>query len=422
MVKNQKTLFRKLNSSYSLAVCFLTFILYLCVAVLPKFSPGIIQLVQRDLTVREFIQSTNTQYETMLSQSVNTPLFQNHSTYINLNGLMSNLMGQQSANNRVKLKNGHLTGITTDSPSDDTLRSVADNIATLYTKQKGLGKDFLFVMTPCQISKYEDLLPVGYNDTSNDTADRLLALLEERGIACLDLRKSLYKDGISHAEAFFITDHHWTPQTGFWAYSKILEKLHEMGIFSEIDPYYTDPNNFDFTIHEESFLGSSGKRMGIYYAGIDDFCVISPKFKTSITVKYDGDDTDYQGNYPNTVNMDYPKSTFEQKDYFNFNAYGIYGHSDTVPVLRTNENAPEKSKLMLIGDSMTNIPFSLMSLYTSQCFELDMRIINGDYGTEYTSSYHDFEVYYSSFMPDCIVMLINPNGCNDTNVTFPFFS
>lgn len=410
---------KKIHASHCLAVVFVLFILYVGSAALPQLIDTTVSLSKGNLSLREYIRTTDSQYKNMLPLSVYVPTFKNSGTYINVNGLMANLMDQKFTNDRVKLKNGHLTGVTASTPSDEILQSVADNIASLHSKQAERGKHFLFVMTPCQISKFEDLLPVGYTDTANDTADRLLEMLRERGVQCLDLRDALHEDGITHAEAFFITDHHWTAETGFWAYGKIVEKLSALGYVSEVHSDYIDPDNFNFTIHEKSFLGSSGKRMGIFYAGIDDFCVISPKFDTSIQVKYDGDETQYSGSYADTVNIYYPDCMYEQKDYFLFMPYGTYGHSDTTPVLRTNQNAPENTKLMLIGDSMNNVSFSLMSLYASDCLEVDMRYLNKEFGE---IDLADFNSYYQDFNPDTIVLMINPNGCTDTNATFPFFS
>ena len=34
-----------------------------------------------------------------------------------------------------------------------------------------------------------------------------------------------------------------------------------------------------------SYLGSLGRKVGKYYAGLDDFALIYPKFKTSFDVK-----------------------------------------------------------------------------------------------------------------------------------------
>lgn len=401
---------KRITASHLLSFIFISFIFYVGFAAIPQFLCTSLSFFQGDISIRNYIDTVDDQYNGMLPNSKEISLLQNKGTYINLNGFMANTMDQRFMNDRVKLKNGNMAELMEQAPDADWIVDIADNIATVYQHQEARGKNFLFVMTPSQISKYEDLLPTGYVDTINDTADLLLKLLAERGIECLDLRENFAEDGLVAADTFFKTDHHWLPQTGFWAYTKVLDKLQEMGIFSRINTAYTDADSFHFHIYEDSFLGSCGKRTGMYYAGVDDFCVIEPKFDTNITVKYEGDDIYYQGTYADTVNTPIPQYQFEARDYFNFYAYDMYGHSDTFPVLRINENAPEQTRLLMIGDSMNNVPFSLMSLYASHCYELDMRV--------YTE---DFPQFYEEYAPDTVIFMINPRGCADGNTYYPFF-
>lgn len=415
-----KNWLKRLNSSHILAAFFLAYIFYVALAPAPKLLTHI-RILLADAPPPLFpaiVETVDTQYETMLTTEAHKPLLHNNATYINFNGYIAKLLDQTYINDRIKLNNGQMVQLQEEMPPDYLMTAIADNLARVHQHQQDAGKNMLFVLAPTKIIEGEDLLPVGYTDTTNETSDLLLSLLEERGVACLDLRENFREDGMIAADSYFITDHHWLPETGFWAYTQIVEKLVEMGIFSSMDPAYTDEENFHFKVYEDCFLGSSGKRAGIYYAGTDDFCIIEPKFETNITVQYYGDETCYEGSYANVVNNPTIEPLLANKDYFNDNPYVLYGYGDTDPALRLNESAPEKTKLMLIGDSYNNVPFSLMSLYASSCYEIDTRTLSGEFPS---AEPVNFETLYNEYQPDTIIFLIQNKGCMDNNVTYPFF-
>ena len=401
---------RKLTPSRLLAVLFLLFIGYVACEPFPQFLSNTRALITEGISPRNYIRSIDDQYSGMLSTEKEKPLLQSKGTYINLNGLMANLLGQPMMNDRVTLKNGHLASLVSWRYSQEEIENAGENISRFAQRQLSQGKQFLFVMVPSQISKYEDLLPTGYTDTTNETADILLELLTQNGVPCLDLRETMHSEGMTQADAYFTTEHHWKPQTGFWAYTKMLEALQQFDVIAPVDSFYTDSGNFEFVTYEKTFLGSSGKRTGIYYAGLDDSVFIRPKFDTEISVTIPDRGLDLTGRYEDVgynteVEMDY-----SHPDYFNENAYGLYGWGDTSLTQWRNENAPENAKVMLIGESFGNIPFSLMSLYFSSADELDMR---------YYSS--DFAGYYASYQPDIVIMEVNVDQAVAEITTYPYF-
>ena len=239
MTKGFTKLRRKLTAAHLLAVSFLVYILFVSLAALPEFLYHLGGAFYWETGYTHFIETVDQQYSGMLSTDTDAPLLQNKGSYINFNGAMARLLGQPMMNDRVLLKNGHLSHVVSKAPEPEEIQAAAENIIRFSRRQTGTGGSFLFVMAPSQISKYEDLLPAGYTDTTNDTADTFLALLEEAGVDCLDLREEMHAEGISSADAYYTTDHHWTPQTGFWAFGKILQKLEAMGAISPVDPLYT---------------------------------------------------------------------------------------------------------------------------------------------------------------------------------------
>lgn len=400
---------QKLRPAHLLATAFLLYIGFVALYPLEPLKNDTKSLLKGEISVSDYMDRMDERYYGMLSTEQGQPLLQNKGTYINLNGAMAKLLGQPMMNERVKLKNGHLTSVVSWRHSQEDIAYTAQNITSLARMQEGKGGQFLFVLTPSQISKYEDLLPKGYTDTMNDTSDALLSLLAENDVACLDLREELHKDQISHTDAFFVTDHHWKPQTGFWAYTKILNSLEDAGAISSANSLCTDSSQFDFVTYPNTFLGSSGKRTGICYGGVDDSIFIQPKFETEITLTVPERELTLSGRYEDVCyNTDDPLNP-DDPDYFQFNAYGLYGWGDNGLNQWRNKNAPVDANVMLIGDSFGNIPFSLLSLYFSSCDELDMRYYAGD-----------FQAHFRDYQPDIVILEATPDQAVAENTCYSF--
>ena len=214
---------RKLRAGHILSALFLFYIFYVGLAALPQLLVNTSETLRNGKLNSSYIKKVNDQYEGMLGTESWYPLLQNKGTYINFNGLMAKKLGQPLMNERITLKNGHLFYVDSKTPDPEEILHAADNIIRFHDAHTASGGNFLFVMVPSQISKYEDLLPAGYTDTTNDTADAFLSLLEQAGVPYLDLREEMHKDGLTVTDDYYSTDHHWKPQTGFWAYTKILK-------------------------------------------------------------------------------------------------------------------------------------------------------------------------------------------------------
>lgn len=401
----------RLRAPYLIALFFLFYIGYVGLCPISQLLENTKSVLREECSPSEYISAVDTLYSEMLSTDAGQPLLKDKGSYINFNGLMARLLAQPMMNERVTLKNGHLTHIISQPISQEAIKATAENIASFAQMQESHGGQFLFVVAPSQVSKYEDLLPAGYTDTTNETADTLLALLSENGTAYLDLRECLHADGITQADAFFKTDHHWKPQTGLWAYGKILQSLETMGCIGPVNRDYSDSDHFDFVTFEDTFLGSSGKRTGIYYAGLDDSVFIRPKFDTQLTLTIPDRELSLNGRYEDVVYNTNRTVDFNDIDYFAFNAYGLYGWGDNGLNQWRNEYAPEKDRVMLIGDSFGNIPFSLMPLYFSSCDELDMRYYSGD-----------FSSHFVEFQPDIVIIVVALDQIASNNTRYPFVS
>ena len=395
---------KKIKRLHILAALFLVFIFYVGLATLPATAKNIGGFIRGggDAGIKTTARAISGDYYEMLDFMGGYNL-QNKGAYINLNGLMARIMGQRHMNDRIKLDNGHLT--YTLRRTDASLG--AGQLTKLYERQKENGKYFLFVLTPFQIPKYEDFIPPGYEDWGNENADDLVDLLTANGVPVLDLRDEMRDEGMIYADAFFVTDNHWKTETGFWAYARILERLADDGAIETVDTKYTDIGNFNVDVYHDWFLGAHGKRTGIYYAGVDDIAIITPKFDSDISVRIPSLAIDKRGDF---YDVTYDEDCL-RFDYFLGSAYEAYGFGNKDQKTYMNEDAPLDLKLMTIGDSFNNVPAALYPLVFKRCDVLDMR--------HWT---RDFAGYYTEFDPDILIVMFSPSEVKEQNARYDFFN
>jgi hypothetical protein len=130
-------------------------------------------------------------------------------------------------NNVLKLNNGYLVRKEfmeeLSKPGAETaLQKSALAIQRLSERMDGR---YVYVQTPYKVRAHDPLLPVGVAETTNETLDRFLAGLSGNGVDVMDLREIMARDGIQPADAFYRTDHHWLPETGFYAFRKIADHI-----------------------------------------------------------------------------------------------------------------------------------------------------------------------------------------------------
>ena len=143
--------------------------------------------------------------------------------------------------------------------------------------------EVIYVMPPDKYIRGYTQFPTGIPyHMANETADVFLEKMDEYGISNMDLRDYLSESGIEMKDVFYTTDHHWKIETAFWAAGQFCEWLNAV-YGEELDPdgFYADKENYNFVTYEDIMLGSMGRKTGRYYAGVDDFTLIYPKFATS---------------------------------------------------------------------------------------------------------------------------------------------
>lgn len=300
-----------------------------------------------EIDYNEWNASTDTRYETDLISN-----FLLKYQYVNLNGAVRNILGQHEMNNIVKLNNGYLVK-PFEYVDEDLVESNTNGIVAAKNRLQEKGIDYVWFTLPYSVDKYEDMMPAGIDsDYGNQNMDRITESLSENSVNVVDLRECLNEDGLSTYDIFFRTDHHWNMQGGFWAFNQIVSYI-EKTYGVEVDSKIKNIDNYEVDKYEKWHLGSNGQRTGKYYAGIDDFDLISPKFETEV----EDVETGISGSVPD---MMYSKKSLSKKNYMSRYTYdNVLGGSVKQ---WHNPNASVDMKVVIVGDSMSKVVFPFLSL------------------------------------------------------------
>ena len=248
---------------------------------------------------------------------------------------------------------------------------------------------FVYVMAPRKLY-FENDSNLYYN------YEHFSSKLEDNGIDFLNLAQKMKKTNFSMEDLYFITDHHWLPETGFWATNELCEKLtndYNLTFDSKIN----NLENYNITVYNEIFLGSIGKKVGKYFTplGLDDISLITPKFDTKLTVS-DTKGT-REGTFQNTL---IDMSLLTGDDYYSSNPYAAYGYGDFgLQIIKNHLASEDAPEIVVIRDSYACVVTPFLALGTDTLHVLDVRHWKP---TESASTIYE---YIEQVNPDCVIIL-----------------
>lgn len=299
------------------------------------------------------------------------------SELIDINGLFQrgihkNIIEDAEKNYTVyKMKNGQLTFNYLEC-DQEKMESYIRNMVKLNQYLTDKGTKLLYIQAPFKVNKFDSKLPPGVMDTTNVNADSFLYGLRETDVPYIDLRDAIHEKNFDYQTLFYHTDHHWKTETAFWAYQYVMEYFNRnYGML--YDQEKADDSNFKKRELKQAFLGSQAVRTGKYYAGVDDFTVITPNFDTNYQFHlFNGNlslITSKSGDFETAMiaqkHLTRPDTVKTIRDcaYFDINP----------PKAKIVNNDVEEGKLLIIEDSFGR-PFSaFMSLNFHQTDLLDLR-------------------------------------------------
>ncbi len=325
--------------------------------------------------------------------------------WVTFNGGVQRLLGRREVNERYRLDNGQMTYII---PELD-MSGIAGNTADFARALEERGIPFLYVNLLFKVDESDKQLPPGVEDSSNENADRFLAILRERGVDCLDLRELEKAEGLDHYSLFFSTDHHWTPEAGLWASGEISAALGERDPALAADPALFRLENYQVQTYEQIFLGSHGRRVGAWYSGLDDLDLLTPKFETRLRFSVPEKDILREGSFEET--MLFPEK-LQTEDRMNSAAYDVYCGGEYGLVRVENPPGGNGKRILVLQDSFSLVVIPFLSLGYEQAEYLDLRIWNGG-----------LLDYIDETRPDLVLVLYNPGALEDNNtVMFDFLT
>lgn len=262
--------------------------------------------------------------------------------------------------------NGYL-GTGVNYISDEELEKSAAAVMELSDAAQAGNAKFLYVMAPVK-GTWEEY-PAGVDNFAISNHNRFVSMLEDKEVPTLDLYKEMKKCQMGE-EDYFKTDHHWKPLTGFWAFGEICQNLQERYDFC-YDTQFTDIENYHVTTIPNSFLGSTGKKIGTAFGmvDVDDFDVISPKFETAFIEERPFADHVRQGDFKET--MCYPERLVGELT--EKNDYAYYSGGDFRLQILTNLNHPDGKTFVVVRDSYASTVTPFLSMVAKQVYVTDVR-------------------------------------------------
>ncbi len=298
--------------------------------------------------------------------------------FVNLNGAFQNIMKRDyvydadPANDTIKKSDGYIVSVPSGF-SKEEVETAAGQLKDSSDWLSSRGIPLIYVQAPSKMSiSDEPAMPGIPNKTyGKNAAFRDKAL--ELGVEYIDASVWLEGDDSD----FYITDHHWTTQSGFRVAAGICEYLNTHYDFG-VDLKTVDESNYEFRTHRNAFLGAEGRRTGIWYAGLDDFTEIIPKFDTDFAITIsdkDGNITERAGTFDESV-MDMSKDVSHYS--FEDSAYYEYWSGDYGRVHVVNNKNPDGRKVLIFKDSF-GIPVTafLTNAFSSMDI-IDVRYYNDD--------------------------------------------
>lgn len=302
-------------------------------------------------------------------------------SFVKLNAYINKLIGinivHDAEDDVVKMKNGAFTFCSKKVNIESHVKNIVD--LNNFLQQKNI--EFCYIQAPGKIDKYNsNLLPKGVDDYSNENADQLLQSLNKNNISTFDLREEIFKEKLDYNQLFFLTDHHWKPETGLWATHKIAKFLNENNNFMFKDNLF-DLNNYNIDVIKKCWLGSQGKKVSQVYAEPEDISIITPKFSSDLSLTIPSQEVQERGKFEDIM-IDY--SRFDNIDYNNSYLYEAYLRDNNPIVNIHNYNIHEENnkKLLIISNSYNLVVSPFLSLGLK-----DINVLNLSYFTGSVKSF-----------------------------------
>ncbi len=317
--------------------------------------------------------------------------------YNSLTGCAAMPMGK--GDSVILMENGYMT-YSEPAVAIEDLEVLADNVSEFSAFLKEQGIYFVYANAGSKVCPSDKQLPPGSIENTNENADELIGLLEDRFVDVLDYRPLQEAEFTDWYDSYYITDHHWKNTTGLWAAKVLAEHLNAHADLG-FDLRYLDKDMYSFETTDDYFLGGQGRDLTTAAASLEPFTKILPRFKTDLSIQVPTRGVDKRGDYSQTL--------FREDFYRSIAEYSMHDHetkADTYSSVMWRNDAlgtvqdhlakdVHGKRLLMIQDSFG---WYLSTFLVTTIPEIDLLNLNAFNGS--------LKTYIEETTPDAVVLLL----------------
>ncbi len=324
------------------------------------------------------------------------------SAYLNINTTFNLLIGKKIFSDQITNVTFLKNDMTTTVNKKIDMTAYGNSLIDLNNNLKKEDINLFYVQLPYKINESNKLLEPYLVDYSNENANELLKIIKS-DIEYIDIRKEIHESHLEHYDLFFKYDHHWKPETAFWAFGELSNKLNRDYGF-DITDKEINIDNYNIDVYNDIFLGSNARRIGAFNTGVEDLSLIYPKFKTSYTYDKTDINVKLEGQFEDVM---FQYSWLDIDNFYKSNAYSAYSHGDGSLRIITNNNIDNDNSVLIMSDSFGNTLIPYLSLGVKTIYDVDLR----EYDKNILDLINKEEV-------DNVIIMYNPSVFS--NVMFDF--
>jgi hypothetical protein len=234
---------------------------------------------------------------------------------------------------------------------------------------------------------------------TNENADALLSVLNEKGVKTFDMRQLMKEDGLDWYASFYKTDAHWTTRTGLWCASKIAELLNENS-GCEYDLSLFNEGAYEITAYDNFWYGSWARTIHLVGCEKDSFEVIIPTYNTDFEISIPSQNYYEKGTYQQvmirTKLLDEIKGYNDTDFLHQYDPYHISTwRNHALGTIKNNSTSDNKDKKILIIQNS-------LGWYSSSFLACDTGEIDLIHPSEFTGSIRE---YVNQTEPDIVIIM-----------------
>ena len=225
----------------------------------------------------------------------------------------------------------------------------------------------LYVIPPSRFGEGDEIWN-GVFDFSNYVWDRQKAVLSAKNHDVFDLRPIANNKFKKARYAYFMTDHHLTPDAALGVARAIAKRMNEQYHLG-LDEEALLPEKFSARIYHHAFIGSIGKKAVVPFLKLDDFPLMGTAEKGDFEIYIPKRKIRRRGGSKALVDMRYIRSNPSYRG----NMYASYLFADQAIVHLRNFKRNDGLSILIISDSFDNAMASFMINSLERVTSVDLR-------------------------------------------------